>query len=245
MCPPQRRSTRAAIRAGTGVLFGALVGFPRGSTTTAPLTAAGVPPMCRHRRGPRRSAGTHSAGDLENASFHRDQSPRMPAGRDRGCRLRQDEHWLGRQRRRGGGHHPQARHRFRPRSGNARPRCDHPSASPVSLVTLANQAADNHGRHRCPYLPANEPRTRLTSSCAPMGSLCHRRRPAGEACHEVPGDRNTTRPQRTVIDGIRRAAEAGSPSAAARSSRPGSFAPSTARGSSVFLGRPSRATAGT
>src|ERR1035437_3165831 len=56
---------------------------------------------------------------------------------------------------------------------------------------------------------------------------------------QLPGD-----PQRTVIDGMRRTAVAGSPSAAAMSASPGSVALSTARGSSVFLGRPSRASAG-
>src|SRR5674476_372606 len=49
------------------------------------------------------------------------------------------------------------------------------------------------------------------------------------------------RDQRTVMDGIRSAEEAGSPSAEATSERSGSIALNTARGSSVFFARPSRA----
>src|SRR5680860_872739 len=47
--------------------------------------------------------------------------------------------------------------------------------------------------------------------------------------------------QRTVMDGIRSAEETDIPSAAATSERSGSIAPTTARGSSVFFARPSRA----
>src|SRR5664280_114709 len=73
-------------------------------------------------------------------------------------------------------------------------------------------------------------------------------------CHGVPKSKRASShhpihvkgcPQRSVIDGVRSVAVAGSPNAAVMSETPRNIVLATARGSSVFFARPNRASGAT